>query len=252
MPDVLVRCEVDDAIATVTLDSPANRNALSRALMADLNQALDRAEQSDVRAIVLTHTSNTFCAGADLKERLEGPVDSSPMVRIFKRLMEASQPTIAAVHGAVRAGGIGLMASCDLVVVPHSADFAFTEVRIGAVPAMIAVPILRRCAASRLAAAFLTGETFGASRAKEIGLVSHVADDVDAQVRLLCNGLLKASPSAVAATKQILNTVPGEPIDAALARMKQLSESFFESDEAKEGMRSYFEKRTPSWSRDLP
>src|SRR5262245_8440264 len=124
----VVSCSVADGVATITLDSPENRNALSRAVVGGLLDALDEAEQPDARVIVLTHTTTTFCAGADLKERRTGPVDSSPMVRVFRRLMEARQPTIAAVKGVVRAGGIGLMASCDLVVVPATADFAFTEV----------------------------------------------------------------------------------------------------------------------------
>ena len=253
MTEPVVRCDVVDEVATITLDSPGNRNALSRALTADLHAALDRAESDDVRVIVLTHTGNTFCAGADLRERMAGPVDSSPMVTAFRRLMEARQPTIAAVTGVVRAGGIGLMASCDLVVVPVTADFAFTEVRIGAAPAIIAVPILRRCSPAQLAAPFLTGEVFDAEHARSIGLVSHVAADadaVDAQVRALCNGMLRAAPGALAATKQILGSVPGEALDTAFPRMQRLSESLFESDEAAEGMQSFFDKRRPSWARD--
>src|SRR5215510_9756370 len=108
MADRVVHCDIEHAIATITLDSPSNRNALSRALVADLHAALDEAEQSDARAVVLTHTGNTFCAGADLKERLEGPVDSTPMARAFHRLVQFRQPTIAAVKGAVRAGGVGM------------------------------------------------------------------------------------------------------------------------------------------------
>ena len=126
MTDELVHVAVDDAVATITLDSPANRNALSRQLVEDLNRALDVAEarvtDGSVRAIVLTHAPPAFCAGADLKERRTGPPDSSPMVRALRRLMDADVPTIAAVDGPARAGGIGLMASCDLVVVqqrPH-------------------------------------------------------------------------------------------------------------------------------------
>ena len=249
MPETVVHCVAAKGVATITLDSPANRNALSRGLVADLHAALDRAEQSDVRVIVLTHTGTTFCAGADLKERLAGPVDSSPMVRAFRRLMDASQPSIAALHGVARAGGVGLMASCDLVVVQPSADFAFTEVRIGAAPAIISVPILRRCAAAQVAAAFLTGEIFGASRAREIGLVSHVADDVDAAVAELTAALLSGAPNALAATKAILHTVPGEPVDSAFARMQRLSESLFEGEEASEGMRAFIDKRAPSWTR---
>ena len=250
MTDTVVHCEVSNGIATITLDSPSNRNALSNQLVTDLHSALDRAESNDVRVIVLTHTGNTFCAGADLRERSSGPVDSSPMVRAFQRLMDSRQPTVAAVKGFVRAGGVGLMASCDLVVVPATADFAFTEVRIGAAPAIIAVPILRRCSAAQLAAPFLTGEVFDAAHARAIGLVSHVAADaggVDDQVAMLCAGMLRAGPNALAATKSILRTVPGELLDQAFPRMQQLSESVFESAEASEGMEAFFAKRAPSW-----
>ena len=251
MTDTVVHCAVANGIATITLDSPGNRNALSARLVGDLHAALDQAESRDVRVIVLTNTGNTFCAGADLRERASGPVDSSPMVRAFQRLLDSPRPTIAAVKGFVRAGGVGLMASCDLAVVPASADFAFTEVRIGAVPAIIAVPILRRCSAAQLAAPMLTGEVFDAAHARAIGLVSHVAvddDGVDAQVAILCAGMLRAGPNALAATKGILRSAPGEPVDTAFGRMQQLSESVFESAEAAEGMQSFFDKRPPSWA----
>ena len=241
-------------IATVTLDSPANRNALSRALLADLTAALDRATEPDVRAIVLTHTPPAFCAGADLKERSAGPPDSTPMIEQMRRLTDCDAPTIAAVKGPVRAGGIGLMASCDLVVVAESVDFAFTEVRIGVAPAIISVPILRRANPSFLRAAFLTGERFGAARAREMGLVDHVGatpDDVDHIVRELCTGILAGAPRAVAETKRLLHTVPGLPRDEAFARMQALSEELFQGDDAAEGMAAFLEKRRPSWSREI-
>ena len=231
-------------IATVTLDSPANRNALSRALLADLTAALDRATEPDVRAIVLTHTPPAFCAGADLKERSAGPPDSTPMVEQMRRLTDCDAPTIAAVKGPVRAGGIGLMASCDLVVVAESVDFAFTEVRIGVAPAIISVPILRRANPSFLRAAFLTGERFDAARAREMGLVDHI-------VRELCTGILAGAPRAVAETKRLLHTVPGLARDEAFARMQALSEELFQGDDAAEGMAAFLEKRRPSWSREI-
>jgi enoyl-CoA hydratase len=237
----VVRCEVTDGVATITLDSPTNRNALSRALLAGLHDALDRAEQPDVRAIVLTHTAPAFCAGADLKERSSGPADSTPMVRAMQRLIEASQPTIAAVQGPVRAGGIGLMASCDLVVVQPDVTFAFTEVRIGVAPAIISVPILQRCGWSKLAAPFLTGEAFDAVAAKDLGLVTHVADDVPAAVRTLVDGVLLGAPNAVAATKRLLRG------GSTWAEMQALSEALFSSDEAREGMAAFAERRTPRW-----
>ncbi len=242
----VVRCEVADGVATITLDSPANRNALSRALLSGVHDALDRAEQSDVRAIVLTHTAPAFCSGADLRERNTGPADSTPMVRAMQRLCEASQPTIAAVQGAVRAGGIGLMASCDLVVVQSDVTFAFTEVRIGVAPAIISVPIVQRCGWSKLAAPFLTGETFDAAVAREMGLVTHVADDVPATVRTLVDGVLLGAPNAVAATKRLLRG------SGSWAEMQTLSESLFSSDEAREGMAAFAERRTPRWTQPSP
>lgn len=238
----VVTCEVSGGVATITLDSPSNRNALSRALLEGLHRALDRAEQPDVRAVVLTHTAPAFCAGADLKERSSGPTDSTPMVRAMQRLIDAPAPTIAAVQGPVRAGGIGLMASCDLVVVRPDVTFAFTEVRIGVAPAIISVPILQRCGWSRLAAPFLTGETFSAAEARDIGLVTHVDGDVPGAVRRLVDGLLHGAPAAVAATKRLLR---GE---RSWDDMRRLSEELFGSDEAQEGMRAFAERRPPAWA----
>ena len=253
MAEPLVRVDVDNGVATITLDSPANRNALSRQLLTDLHAALDRAEQPDVRAIVLTHTAPTFCAGADLKERADPdaqPTGSSPMVDAIRRLMFSAQPTIAAVNGSVRAGGVGLMAGCDLVVVQRSVTFAFTEVRIGVAPAIISVPILHRCGWSKLAAPFLTGEVFDAAAALDMGLVTHLADDVDgvdATVRALVAGVLAGAPQAVAATKALLRQPLPHSLDDAFTAMQALSESLFGSREAAEGMRAFAEKRQPSW-----
>jgi enoyl-CoA hydratase/carnithine racemase len=256
----VVHVAVVDGVATITLDSPANRNALGRALLADLAVALDRATAPDVRVVVLTHTGPAFCAGADLKERSSGtsdavppdsrPPDSAPMVDAMARLMDADAPTIASVKGPVRAGGIGLMASCDLVVVAASVDFAFTEVRIGVAPAIISVPILGRANASLLRAPFLTGERFDAQRARSIGLVTHVgsdSDDVDRIVAELCAGVLAGAPHAVAETKRLMRTVPSLGRDVAFERMRALSDSLFQGADAAEGMAAFLEKRRPAW-----
>jgi enoyl-CoA hydratase/carnithine racemase len=242
MGDQPVQCQVEGGVATITLDSPANRNALSTALLTSLHEALDRAEQPDVRVIVLTHTPPVFCAGADLRERSNGPTDAGPMMRAMRRLVQATQPVIAAVQGPVRAGGIGLMASCDLVVVQRDVTFAFTEVRIGVAPAIISVPILQRVPWTQLAAPFLTGETFDAATALDMGLVTHVSDDVPTTVRALVDGVLAGAPGAVAATKRLLR---GE---RSWEAMQSLSEELFGSAEAAEGMRAFAEKRTPRWA----
>jgi methylglutaconyl-CoA hydratase len=254
-PDELVHLDVADRVATITLDSPANRNALSVQLVADLHRALDGADagiaDGSVRSIVLTHTAPAFCSGADLKARSTGgSVDSRPMVRAFERLMDAEVPTIAAVTGPVRAGGIGLMAACDLVVVHQDVNFALTEVRIGVAAAIISVPIFRRASASHLASAFLTGEPFTAPRARESGLVTHVTDDVTTVVDTLTAGIALGGPIAVAATKQLLRGAfdrNAERRATDFEAVRQLSESLFVSDEAREGMAAFAEKRRPSW-----
>jgi methylglutaconyl-CoA hydratase len=251
--DELVHADVAGGVATITLDSPANRNALSRRLVDDLNRALDRAESAvadgAARSIVLTHVPPAFCAGADLKERATGVPDSRPIVRALTRLMDVDVPTIAAVNGPVRAGGIGLMASCDLVVVQRDVGFALTEVRIGVAAAIISVPILRRASGSRLAAAFLTGEPFTSEQARDVGLVTHVADDVDATVAALCAGIRQGAPAAVSATKRLLREVPELSRDEAFERMRALSDELFRSADATEGMAAFREKRPPRWTR---
>jgi methylglutaconyl-CoA hydratase len=243
-----VRVRVVDGVATITLDSPGNRNALSSALIAGLHAALDRAERSDVRVIVLGHTPPAFCAGADLKERSAGPTDSTHMTHVFERLIGARQPVIAAVEGPARAGGIGLMAACDLIVVGDDVTFAFTEVRIGVAPAIISVPILRRVPWSKLAAPFLTGESFAAAAALDMGLVTHVTTDVARVVDTLTSGILAGAPGAVAATKALLHHAGNSTLVAQLTEMRALSERLFAGAEATEGMRAFAERRPPSWT----
>lgn len=247
----LVRSVVEGGVATITLDSQHNRNALSQQLLSELNHEFDVVLDGAVgtRAIVLRHEGPAFCSGADLKERaaLDAPPDSRPMVTVMERLMDAPCPTIAAVAGAVRAGGIGLMASCDLVVVSPSVTFALTEVRIGVAAAIISVPILRRVPPGKIAAAMLTGEAFDAAQARDIGLVTHVSDDVDGTVARLCEGVLAGAPRAVAETKRILSLVPTLERRTAFAEMRALSDQLFGSDDAAEGMRAFAEKRAPVW-----
>jgi len=247
----LVHLDISYGVATITLDSPGNRNALSTALVAGIHAALDGAEagaaDGSVRTIVLTHVPPAFCAGADLKERRTSPPDSEPIVRCFQRLLDAAVPTIAAVDGPARAGGIGLMASCDLVVVRSDVMFALTEVRIGVAAAIISVPILRRASRSKLAAAFLTGEQFSAGAARDAGLITHVTDDVAATVGALCDGVRMGAPRAVTETKHMLRLVPTLERDEAFARMRVLSETMFRSADAAEGMAAFAAKRPPSW-----
>ena len=247
--DRFVRFEIVDRIAAITLDSQHNRNALSRQLLAELDESLDHAEGADVRAIVLRHEGPVFCSGADLKERSDGsgPLDSRPFVRVLERLMDTARPTIAAVAGVAKAGGLGLMAACDLVVIASASTLTFSEVRIGVAPAIISVPILRRVPPAKIAAAMLTGEQFTAAQALEIGLVTHVSNDVPGMVRSLCDGICAGAPQAVAETKRLLHRVPTLQRDQAFDEMRALSDELFQGPDAIEGMAAFRERRTPVW-----
>jgi enoyl-CoA hydratase/carnithine racemase len=238
----LVKVAIAGGIATITLDSPSNRNALSQQLLADLHESFDAAERAGARAIVLTHTAPVFCAGADLKERATGKVDSTSFVRAIERIGQMSAPVVAAIDGPVRAGGIGLMAACDLVVVNSAITFAFTEVRIGVAPAIVSAPVLQRCGWSKLAAPFLTGEVFDSATALDMGLVTHVTPDVGGTVAELTRSLLLGGPHALAATKALLRRPQTMP------ELQAISESLFTSEEGREGMAAFAEKRPPSWT----
>jgi enoyl-CoA hydratase/carnithine racemase len=234
----LIDFTLADDVATITLDSPANRNALSQQLLAELLAALDAAEQANARVIILTHAPPAFCSGADLKERASGLVDSTSFIAAIERLGTTSAPVIAAVDGPARAGGVGLMAACDLIVVNSSVNFAITEVRLGVAPAIVTAPILQRCSWSRGAPAVHTR----AARALDIGLITHVSDDVGATVAELTRGILQGGPHAVAATKALLRQPHSMP------ELRALSESLFTSEEGREGMAAYAEKRRPRWA----
>ncbi|MEO6570084.1 MAG: enoyl-CoA hydratase-related protein [Ilumatobacteraceae bacterium] len=247
--ETLVRLDLTGGVATVTLDSQHNRNALSQQLVSELAEAIADAESADARAIVLRHEGPAFCSGADLKERssASGAPDSRPMVLVMQRLMDTDRPTIAAVSGAVRAGGIGLMASCDLVVVDAAVTFALTEVRIGVAPAIISVPVLRRVPAGKIATAMLTGEPFDAATAREMGLITHVTHDVPATVEQLCQGILAGAPRAIAATKRLLGRIGQLDRDLAFTQMRALSDELFSGPDAAEGMAAFRERRAPVW-----
>ncbi|HEY7626354.1 MAG TPA: enoyl-CoA hydratase-related protein, partial [Ilumatobacteraceae bacterium] len=216
-------------------------NALSQQLLADLHAALDVAEREQARVIVLTHTPPAFCAGADLKERGSGRVDSTSFVQAIERLGAVPAAVIAAVDGPVRAGGIGIMAACDLAVVNPSITFAFTEVRIGVAPAIITAPIVQRCGWSKLAGPYLTGAPFDAQQALAMGLVTHVTENVQATVDELAEQILLGGPHAVAVTKSLLRR------PHSISELQAISESLFTSDEGREGMAAFAEKRQPGW-----
>ncbi|KUO20394.1 enoyl-CoA hydratase family protein [Streptomyces dysideae] len=232
------------AVETLTLDSPHNRNALSAPLVAELADALtDCAKNTDVRAIVLTHTGNTFCAGADLRE----PPPPAALVGLLRQIVELPKPVLARVTGHARAGGLGLLAACDMSAASPRATFAFTEVRIGVAPAVISLPLLPRTDPRALARYYLTGETFDATEATRIGLLTTTADDVDEALTPLLDGLRRASPQGLAETKALLTARVLETFDRDAADLTALSARLFSSAPAREGMTAFLERRDPAW-----
>ncbi|SDZ26182.1 methylglutaconyl-CoA hydratase [Micromonospora pattaloongensis] len=252
--DQLVRVSTDHGVTTLTLDSPHNRNALSTALMTQLLTALRAAvDDPRVRVVVLSHTGPVFCSGADLKETAaayeSGTVPAGMLGDVLAALWEYPKPVVARVGGPARAGGLGLIAAADIAVCARDATFAFTEVRIGVVPAVISATVLPRLAPRAAAELYLTGETFDGGRAAQIGLVTAAppADELDAAVRDYCAALVRGAPAALAGAKELLRRRPAATVREDVADLGALSTRYFLSDEGREGVRAFREKRSPSW-----
>lgn len=248
----LVHRRTESGIATITLDSPANRNALSAQLLGELRGRLTEAVDDDaVRVIVLDHTGPVFCAGMDLKEARGGVTDSQAVhfPALLEQLWTSPTPVVAKLAGPARAGGVGIVAACDIAVAVEAATFAFSEVRIGVVPAMISVTVLPRLDRRQAHELFLTGETFDAHRAERIGLINRAvpADRLDDEVARFSGMLALGAPNALAATKALLADRHATAMQDDFARMRHLSEKHFASDEGREGMRAFAEKRPPRW-----
>jgi methylglutaconyl-CoA hydratase len=255
-PSPQVRLEPGDGVATVVLDSPANRNALSSTLLAQLRDRL-RAATTDqsVRVVVLTGDGPVFSSGADLKELFGGAgpeASTEALAEVLDLLWHSPTPVVARLNGPARAGGVGLLAACDVVVAPPDVTFSFTEVRIGVVPAIIAVPVLRRLPQAAALHLFLTGEVFDAARARELGLVNVVAaapghEELDAAVAGVVDSLLRGAPDALATTKRITRDLPGMTFADGLRAMAELSARAFAGPEGREGIAAFAEKRPPAW-----
>ncbi|MGH3772645.1 MAG: enoyl-CoA hydratase-related protein [Pseudonocardiaceae bacterium] len=241
----LVHLAVRSGIATITLDSPTNRNALSTPLRARLMDALERtADDESVRVVVLDHTGPVFCAGMDLTEP---PAAVNELPPILEKIWTHPKPVVAKLAGHARAGGIGLVTAADIAIAAAHATFAFTEVRLGVVPAVISVTVLPRLLPHAAHELFLTGETFDATRALALGLLNSAvtADQLDSEVNRYTGMLTKGAPQALALTKRLLR----RRLAPDFAAMCELSAARFASAEAQEGIRAFTEKRPPSWAR---
>lgn len=251
----LVGYASDGPVARLTLDSPDNRNALSSALVSRLREGLRRATGNPaVRAVVIGHTGNTFCAGADLSEatgddpQQEASGRARELTTLLRSIVVCPKPVIAAVDGHVRAGGLGLVGACDIAIAGPRSSFALTEARIGVAPAIISLTLLPKLDPRAAARYYLTGETFDARRAADIGLVSSAVDDVGLAVDAITAELMKASPQGLAASKALTTAAVLAGFDRDADRLGAESARLFVSEEAREGMRAFLEKRPPRWA----
>jgi methylglutaconyl-CoA hydratase len=250
IPDRVVQVAVSRGVATLTLDSPGNRNALSQGMRAQLRTALEAALADDaVRMVVLDHTGRVFCSGMDLAEATDGGAQQQgvrELPELLEQIWSAPKPVVAVVRGPARAGGVGLLAACDVVVAGSSATFAFSEVRLGLVPAVISAVVLPRMVPHVAHRLMLTGQVFDAEVAAAGGLVDLVVPDadVDGEVRAQIVHLTAGAPAALAETKRLLRARGPE---LRFDELLELSARFFAGEEGQEGIAAFRQRRPSRW-----
>lgn len=237
----LVHLEIADGIATVTLDSEHNRNALSRQLVTELGDRLRAAgEHPDLRAVLLRSAHRVFCSGADLSEAAAGGMveGAQALVDLQRQIATLPVPVVVELAGPVRAGGLGLVGAADVVLAAESVTFALTEVRLALAPAVISLTLLERFSSRAAAELFLTGRTFGAAEAAAAGLITRAVPDADlaGAVQAVLDDLRLAYPQGLRETKRLLNHDLVARIDALGPDMAQASAALFGSDEARAAM----------------
>ena len=247
MSDELVHYRVDDHVASLVLDSQHNRNALSAQLVRELYDGLGRAEQDDdVRVVLVRAEGRTFCSGADLSEaRADGMEQAAGViVELQRRMVTLPKPVVVRVHGAVRAGGLGLVAAADIAVSAHDATYAFTEVRLGLTPAAISLTVLPRMTDRSAALTFLTGDVFTGRDAERMGLVTRAVpeEDLNLEVDEICASLAKGSPQGLRETKLLIGRHLVERIEDHGADLARLSARLFGSEEARERMLAFLDR----------
>ena len=253
-----IRLAYDARVATITLNRPDKRNAISFELIDELLRALKEVENSDALVLIVTGAGKAFCAGMDLEnlkallgrhpqQNLE---DSRTMVRMFRSLYEFPKVTIAAVNGPAIAGGTGLSLLCDFTLAAPEAKFGYTEVRIGFVPALVSTFLLRQTGEKYTRDLLLTGRIFGAEEAARMGLVNEIvpAEKLMARARELAATLMENSPSSLRATKKLLNDHARAELDAQIEAAIRENASVRGTADFREGITSFLEKRKPVWS----
>jgi methylglutaconyl-CoA hydratase len=245
-------------VRTITLNRPERRNAMTPEMQSELIDGLDNAARSNCRVVVLRGAGDAFCSGLDLsalqsmreKSAADIRADTERIARLFRTLYELPKPTIAAVHGAAIAGGTGLATICDFTLAVPAAKFGYTEVRIGFVPALVSAFLALQIGDKRSRDLLLTARLFDAAEAHRLGLVNEVVNPeaLDDRVRSLTQVLLANSPASLAATKRLLAAQNKAWLDHAINLALETNAKARETDDFKEGLAAFLEKRKPTWS----
>jgi methylglutaconyl-CoA hydratase len=245
------------SVATITLTRPEKRNAISTQMIEELLAALSEIEHTAARAVIITGSGSAFCSGMDL-DALKNLAQQSPpqnledsrrMAKLFRRLWSFPKPLIAAVNGAAIAGGCGIATLCDFTIAVPEAKFGYTEVRIGFIPAIVSVFLIRQIGDKRARDLLLTGRILTAEEAKQIGLVNHIVepDKLMDAARIYTASLIESSPSSIERTKRLITQSAAAEVDAALARAIAENASIRGTADFREGLSSFLEKRRPIW-----
>jgi methylglutaconyl-CoA hydratase len=248
-----------ELVTTITLNRPARRNAMTPEMQMELITALEEAAQSNCRVLVLAGAGEAYCAGLDLsalkaiqgKGAAEHRTDAERIARLFLALYEMPMPTIAAVHGAAIAGGAGLAMVCDFALATPAAKFGFTEVRIGFVPALVSAFLTLQIGDKRSKDLLLTGRLIDAAEAHRMGLVNEVVapEKLAERVQALADVLIANSPESLKATKQLIVSQHKAWLDVAVAEALEANTLSRETEDFREGVAAFLEKRKPAWEK---
>jgi methylglutaconyl-CoA hydratase len=253
-----IQLAFDGGVATLTLNRPEKRNAISFDLIDDLLRALEEVSKSEAIVLILTGAGKAFCSGLDLdnlkallgRSPAQNLKDSQTMVQLFRSLYEFPKVTIAAVNGAAIAGGTGLALLCDFTLAVPDAKFGYTEVRIGFVPAIVSTFLLRQVGEKQARDLLLTGRIFGSDEGARMGLISEIvpAENLMARARELAALLMENSPASLRATKQLLTNHARAELDAQIESAVRENAAIRTTADFREGISSFLEKRKPGWT----
>jgi methylglutaconyl-CoA hydratase len=255
-----LRFETSGQLSTITLNRPDKRNAISIQMIAELQAALDEIEKTHTRVVILTGAGKAFCAGIDLdylqaigrQTAAENQEDSKRIAKMFRKVWSYSRPLIAAVNGHALAGGCGIATLCDFTLAVPEAKFGYTEVKIGFLPAIVSVFLVRQIGEKRARDLLLTGRLLEAPEAKELGMVNELVppEHLMARAHELAETILAASPSSVTRAKHLLVSAAAAGVDHDLERAVLESARVRCTPDFKEGLAAFLEKRKPNWQGD--